>query len=215
MRDAPGRLALGIGLAAAQAAFALTFRGPRARFWQRMTLTGLGLGSYALAVSPQARRVKIGPREVAMGLASAGALYATFQVGDRFARRFVPGGESQIRDIYALRTLRPRGEIAARLVTVIGPAEELFWRGLVQAAFMAWLGRWRGAAAGAAAYGGVHVVTGNFTLFGAAGIAGTHWATLYALGMPMGALIVSHAAWDVWIFLLQPTMELPDATPLP
>ena len=205
MKQQPGRLALGIGLAAAQAAFALTFRGPRERFWQRMTLTGLSLGSLALATSPDARRVRIGPREVALGLASAATLYGTFQLGDRFARRFVPGGEAQIRDIYALRTLRPRGEIAARLVAVIGPAEELFWRGLVQAAFMRRLGRWRGAAAGAAAYGGVHLVTGNFTLFGAAGIAGAHWAALYAAGMPMGALIVSHAAWDVWIFLLQPT----------
>jgi len=198
-------MALVVGLAAAQVAFALTFRGPRERFWRRMTLTGLSLGSLALATSPDARRVRIGAREVALGLASAATLYGTFQIGDRFARRFVPGGEAQIRDIYALRTLRPRGEIAARLVAVIGPAEELFWRGLVQAAFMRWLGRWRGAAAGAAAYGGVHVVTGNFTLFGAAGIAGAHWAALYAAGMPMGALIVSHAAWDVWIFLLQPT----------
>lgn len=202
----PGRLALGVGLAAAQAAFALTFRGPRPRFWQRMTATGLTLGSYALAASPAARRVRIGPREVALGLGSAATLYATFQLGDRFARRFVPGGEAQIRDIYALRTLRPRAEIAARLLAVIAPAEELFWRGLVQAGLMRALGRWRGAAAGAAAYGGVHIVTGNFTLFGAAGVAGAHWAALYAAGMPMGALIVSHAAWDVWIFLLQPTM---------
>jgi len=202
----PGRLALGAGLAAAQAAFALTFRGPRPRFWQRMTATGLTLGSFALVASPEARRVRIGPREIALGLASAATLYATFQVGDRFARRFVPGGEAEIRDIYALRTLRPRGEIAARLLAVIAPAEELFWRGLVQAALMRMLGRWRGAAAGAAAYGGVHVVTGNFTLFGAAGVAGAHWAALYAAGMPMGALIVSHAAWDVWIFLVQPTI---------
>jgi len=208
VKGAPGRLALGVGLAAAQAAFALTFRGPRPRFWQRMTLTGLSLGSFALAVSPPARRVRIGLKEVTMGLASASVLYATFQAGDRFARRVVPGGEAQIRDIYTLRTLRPRGEIAGRLVAVIGPAEELFWRGMVQAAFMRWLGRWRGAAAGAAAYGGVHLVTGNFTLFGAAGIAGAHWSALYAAGMPLGALIVSHAAWDVWIFLLQPTMEL-------
>jgi membrane protease YdiL (CAAX protease family) len=119
----------------------------------------------------------------------------------------VPDGEQQIRDIYRLRSLRPRGEIAARLVAVIGPAEELFWRGMVQAAFMRWLGRWPGAAAGVAAYGGVHLASGNVTLVGAAGIAGAHWATLYALGMPMGALIVSHAAWDVWIFLLQPTVQ--------
>jgi hypothetical protein len=204
---APGRLALGIGLVAAQAAIALTFRGPRPLFWRRMTVTGLSLGSYALAVSPYARRVRIGPKEVVLGLASASVLYATFRVGDRFARRVVPDGEQQIRDIYRLRSLRPRGEIAARLVAVIGPAEELFWRGMVQAAFMRWLGRWPGAAAGVAAYGGVHLASGNVTLVGAAGIAGAHWATLYALGMPMGALIVSHAAWDVWIFLLQPTVQ--------
>ena len=202
--DAPGRAVLGIGLLAAQAAFALTFRGPRPRFWRRMTFTGLGLGSYALALSRPARRVHIGKAEVAIGLASAAVLFGTFQVGDRFARRYVPGGERQIRDIYALRELRPRGEIAARLLAVVAPAEELFWRGLVQAALMRRLGRWRGAAAGAASYAGVHAVTGNFTLLGAAGVAGVHWAGLYALGVPLGALIVSHTAWDVWVFLLQP-----------
>jgi hypothetical protein len=46
---APGALA--VGLVAAQAAFAATFRGPRGRFWQRMTLTGLTLGSLALLTS--------------------------------------------------------------------------------------------------------------------------------------------------------------------
>ncbi|HEX3220630.1 MAG TPA: CPBP family intramembrane glutamic endopeptidase [Candidatus Limnocylindria bacterium] len=202
---------LAVGLAAAQVAFALTFRGPRPRFWQRMTMTGLSLGGYALAVSPESRRLRIRPVDVGLGLASAATLYVTFQVGDRFARRFVPGGEAQIRDIYALRKLRPRGEIAARLVAIIGPAEEIFWRGFVQATLARILGRWRGAAAGTAAYGGVHVLTGNFTLIGAAGVAGAHWAALSAMGMPLGALIVSHAAWDVWIFLLQPTVDADEA----
>ena len=44
MRD---RLLLG-SLAAAYTAFALTFRGPRTRFWDRMTLTGLTLGTLSL-----------------------------------------------------------------------------------------------------------------------------------------------------------------------
>jgi membrane protease YdiL (CAAX protease family) len=206
---APGALA--VGLLAAQTAFAATFRGPRDRFWQRMTLTGLGLGSLALASSRPARRVRVGPREVVLGLASAATLYVTFRVGDRFARRFVPGGDAEIRDIYTLRTIRPKEEIALRLGTVIGPAEELFWRGLVQSALMERYGRWPGAAMAAMAYGGVHVVTGNFTLFGAAGIAGAHWCALYAAGVPLGALVVSHVAWDVWIFLVQPTGEV---TPL-
>jgi membrane protease YdiL (CAAX protease family) len=197
--------ALAVGLVAAQAALAATFRGPRDQFWRRMTVTGEALGTLALVASPRARSTRIGAREVALGLASAATLYATFKVGDAFARRFVPCGDEEIRDLYALRTLRPKPEIGVRLATVIGPAEELFWRGLIQQALMGRYGRWRGAALAAAVYGGVHIVTGNFTLFGAAGIAGAHWCALYAAGVPLGALVVSHVTWDIWIFLIQPT----------
>jgi uncharacterized protein len=197
-----------VGLATAVPAFATTFRGPRDRFWSRMTVTGAMLGGLALVANPRLRRTRVGPRELAVGLASAAALYGTFKLGDRFARRFVPGGDAQIRDIYSLRELAPHGETALRLVTVIGPAEELFWRGLVQEALMRRYGRWTGAAMAAAAYSAVHVTTGNFTLVGAAGVAGAHWCVLYAAGVPIGALIVSHCAWDVWIFLVQPTGEV-------
>ena len=173
-----------------------------------MTVTGAMLGGLALVANPRLRRTRVGPRELAVGLASAAALYGTFKFGDRFARRFVPGGDAQIRDIYSLRELAPHGETAVRLVAVIGPAEELFWRGLVQEALMRRYGRWTGAAMAALAYSAVHVTTGNFTLMGAAGIAGAHWCVLYAAGVPIGALIVSHCAWDVWIFLVQPTGEV-------
>ena len=134
-----------------------------------MTVTGAVLGGLALVANPKLRRTRVGPREVALGLASAAALYGTFKLGDRFARRFVPGGDDQIRDIYSLRELAPRSEIALRLATIIGPAEELFWRGLVQEALMRRYGRWTGAAMAAVAYSAVHVTTGNFTLMGAAG----------------------------------------------
>ena len=173
-----------------------------------MTLTGLGLGSLALVTSGPARSARFRWWHVPVGLASAAVLYVTFQIGDPFARRFVPSGDREIREIYDLRTLRPKGEIATRLAAIIGPAEELFWRGLVQSALMRRYGRWSGAALAAMAYGGVHVVSGNFTLLGAAGIAGAHWSALYAAGVPLGALVVSHVAWDVWIFLIQPTGEI-------
>jgi membrane protease YdiL (CAAX protease family) len=199
---------MAVGLAAAAPAFANTFRGPRDRFWSNMTATGITLGGLALIANPRLRRAKIGFREVVLGACSAAVLYATFRLGDRFARRFVPGGADQIADIYALRELAPPVETAARLVTVIGPAEELFWRGLVQEALMRRYGRWTGAALASVAYSGVHVSTGNFTLMGAAGVAGAHWSVLYAAGVPLGALVVSHCIWDVWIFLIQPTGEI-------
>jgi len=206
--EGPGTIALAVALAAAGTAFGATFRGPREQFWSRMTLTGLGLGTLALLTSGPSRRTRLRWWHLPVGLLSAAVLYVTFQVGDRFARRFVPSGDAEIREIYALRTLRPRGEIAARLAAIIGPAEELFWRGLVQSALMRRFGRWPGAALAAAAYGGIHVVSGNFTLLGAAGVAGAHWSALYAAGVPLGALVVSHVAWDVWIFLVQPTGEI-------
>jgi membrane protease YdiL (CAAX protease family) len=107
--------------------------------------------------------------------------------------------------VYALRELGPVPELAARLALVIGPAEELFWRGFVNPRLQRRLGRWPGAAAGSFAYAGAHAATGNFTLFGAAGVAGAYWSALAAAGMPVGALVVSHVAWDLLTFLVAPT----------
>ncbi|MDQ2913705.1 MAG: tetratricopeptide repeat protein [Chloroflexota bacterium] len=188
-------LALGIGVAFA--AFALTFRGPRARFWDRMTATGLVLGGLALATDRDARRARIGPREIALGLGTAAGLYGIFRVGDTMAREVMPRGGEEIGDIYALRSLRPKEELAARLGLVIGPAEELFWRGFVQGRV--------GYLTATALYGGAHLVTENATLIGAATIAGAYWGLLRAVGMPLGALVVSHVVWDIWIFLVSPT----------
>jgi membrane protease YdiL (CAAX protease family) len=119
----------------------------------------------------------------------------------------MPRGAEEIDEVYSLRSLRPVPELALRLAAVIGPAEELFWRGLVQKGLAAKLGRWRGAAAAAVVYGGAHIVTGNVTLVGAATTAGAYWSALAAAGLPMGALMVSHVAWDVWIFLVAPTVQ--------
>ncbi len=192
-------------LAVAAALFGLAFRGPRAAFWDRMTATGLTLGGLALASDPELRRLRFRARDVLAGLVAAAGLYLVFQAGDRFARASVPGGGKQIGDIYALRTLRPKGEIATRLAAVIGPAEELFWRGFVQ--------RRAGYVPATLAYGGVHLASGNFTLIGAASIVGAYWGLLRALGLSMEALIVSHVAWDVWIFLVAPTSPVETAPP--
>ena len=45
---------------------------------------------------------------------------------------------------------------------------------------------------------------------GAATVAGIYWGLLRALGMSMPALITSHVAWDIWIFLLAPTEPEPE-----
>src|SRR5207237_10365200 len=106
---------LALGIAAAFAAFGLTFRAPRGRFWDRMTATGIVLGGLALAADRDARRVRIGPREVAVGLATAAGLYGIFRVGDTVARQVMPRGGEEDGDIYGLRSVRSNEEPATRV----------------------------------------------------------------------------------------------------
>ncbi len=195
-------------LAAAYGLFAITFRGPRDRFWTRMTRQGLALGAIALAAEPELRRPRVRWKDLLVGIGSAGVLYLIFQIGDRLARLILPEGGAQIDSIYQLRRLRPRNELAARLALVIGPSEELFWHGFVQKRLIQNYGPLPGAALATALYGGAHTASGNFTLLGAATVAGAFWGFLSMLGVPPAALIASHIAWDVIIFLVAPTQKV-------
>lgn len=170
-----------------------------------MTMGAGSLGLYALGARPELRKQWPRSRDVVPGLASATGLYFLFQVGDRLARRVMPSGEEDIAGVYELRNSAPGPLIALLLAGDIGPSEELFWRGLVQEGLMRRFGRVRGAAATAVTYGLVHVVTGNLTLTAAAGVAGAYWGAEYALSPRLGPLLVSHVAWDIWIFLVAPT----------
>lgn len=193
------------GVAVAVACFAPTFRGPKAEFWNRMTVTGLTLGGLAVVSEPSLRRLRPRPRHLAEGVAIAAGLYAIFQLGDAMARRIMPNGAGDIDAIYDLRSGQDERIIAARLAGVIGPAEELFWRGFIQGRLGRTRGRLPAAAIASAAYGAVHLASGNPTLVGAAGVAGAYWSALAAAGVAIESLIVSHVAWDIVIFLLAPT----------
>ena len=177
-------------------------------------MTGLALGGLrARCTTRPARPSASGRGDVPLGLASAGVLYVTFPVGDRFARRFVPGGEREIaRDLRPARRCARASEIAARLAPIIGPAEELFWRGLVQTALMRRYGPLAGRGAGG---GGLRRRPRRDRQLHPAR-RGRRWpaptgARSYAAGVPLGALVVSHVTWDIWIFLLQPTNVVVEA----
>jgi uncharacterized protein len=197
------RLLIGLGLAGL--VWTRAFRGPRSRFWPRMTVGVGSLGLFALATDPDLRRERASPQDVLRGLGSAAVLYGVFQVGDRLARRIMPAGGREIQEIYALRTQAPKAAIATALALAIGPGEELFWRGLVQRSLQPRFGRVGAALVASSIYGGIHLVSTNLTLTGAAGTAGLFWGGVYALEQRMAPLIVSHVAWDIWIFLIAPT----------
>ena len=196
-----------LSLLVAFALFRFTFKGPRQAFWRRMTYTGMTLGTLSLIAQPRLRKTKFTLRGALIGLGSASVLYAIFQAGDRLARRILPSGAQDIDQIYGLDQYGNQREIGARLAFIIGPAEELFWRGFLQRRLMSTFGSIPGTAMATAAYGGAHLVTGNLTLIGAATVAGAFWGMMAMLGAPTDALIISHAIWDVFIFLVLPTRK--------
>jgi membrane protease YdiL (CAAX protease family) len=117
----------------------------------------------------------------------------------------MPAGDREIAGIYQLRSAASRAAIATTLGLVIGPGEELFWRGLVQRGLMRRYGRVRGTLIASSIYGGIHLVSANLTLTGAAATAGLYWGALYARQQRLAPLIISHVSWDIWIFLIAPT----------
>ena len=95
--------------------------------------------------------------------------------------------------------------LSALMLLLIGPAEEIFWRGYVQRTLSR---RWTpnaGFVVTTLVYALVHAASCNFMLVMAALVAGVGWGGLYRLyPRRRWALIVSHAVWDVAVFVWFP-----------
>lgn len=179
-----------------------------------MTLTSLGLANLALAFEPGLRRQRASVDNLPRGLVSAAGLYGLFLLGDRLSRALLPRAGGDIADMYAWRDLGRPLDLAVRLGLIIAPAEELFWRGLIQSRLASDFGGWRGWLLATAAYGGAHVTRGNLTLVGASTLAGAYWGILFSRGMRMPALMVSHAAFDLMAFLVAPLARHEERRPV-
>ena len=107
------------------------------------------------------------------------------------------------------------GKLAAQLLLLTGPAEEIFWRGCLQKALGDALerkngqkkARFQAAIITLAAYTLIHIWSFNFMLTMAALVAGAVWGLLFWLKPQwLPALIVSHAIWDAAVFVVFPIM---------
>lgn len=143
-------------------------------------------------------------RKIGLGLASAGLLYFVFAVGRMAALRTVPFAGAGIGQIYALRAGVPILRVALLIGLVVGPGEELFWRGFFQEWTGATTSRAYGFALTAMLYTAVHLAGGNIMLVLAAAVCGVFWGWLYFRFRSPVLNIVSHTAWDLLVFVLFP-----------
>ena len=174
-------------------------------FWLGMALAASSLAGLSLHYGGwPLQRDDASAKNLLLGALSAPVLYALFWIGDATAASLFSFARPEVANIYQIREQGGLWVIALVLFFVTSPAEELFWRGFVQRWLMARLGPWRGLAAGAGVYGGVHVFSGNLMLTLAALTAGAFWGWLYLRTQSLSACILSHALWTVGIFVLWP-----------
>jgi membrane protease YdiL (CAAX protease family) len=143
-------------------------------------------------------------RKVVLGILSAGALYLIFWVGNQASRFLFAGAAGDISAVYAFKQQASVLRIALLMVFVIGPGEELFWRGFLQRRFEDTMGGPTGWLLATAVYAAVHLASGNPILVLAAGICGLFWGWLYWKYRSMLLNAVSHTIWDIAVFLLFP-----------
>ncbi|MCS7170658.1 MAG: CPBP family intramembrane metalloprotease, partial [Candidatus Kapabacteria bacterium] len=98
----------------------------------------------------------------------------------------------------------PAWLIALLLAVWIGPAEEVFWRGILQRYLQMRLQPIWGLLVATVLYALVHIWSGNPPLLLAAFAAGMAWGALFLWTGSLIPGIVSHALWDVLMFVVLP-----------
>ena len=139
-----------------------------------------------------------------MGILSALFLYLVFAIGNLFSRNIFSFAGSGIQDVYAFKMGASRLRIAVLMIFIIGPGEELFWRGFLQQRFQKKIGNYLGFLLATGIYTLVHLGSGNVMLVLAAGVCGLFWGYLYLRYGSITLNIVSHTLWDVTVFLWLP-----------
>lgn len=175
-------------------------------FWTMMTISGCILLTFAITIDRSwLADIKVSWSGLLLGIALALALWGIFWVGDKVATWMFSFARPQVDTIYGMKESQSEWVIGLLLLFIIGPAEEIFWRGFVQ----------RGIGVRSTAnvafvvtlliYGLVHIWKFNFMLIMAALVCGLVWGLAYRLWpKQLFALIVSHAVWDTLVFVVWP-----------
>jgi len=201
----PAAAAVPWAIPAAAAVWSILFAWRPAAFWPLMAVGAGGLGAIAMVVrGPFPIREGVRWVDLSTGAAAAAVLYLAFALGRTAIGRVFPTAPSQIADVYTLRALEPAWLIAVLLVAVIGPGEEIFWRGLVLRGLVVRYGPVIGWGASTIIYAGVHAAARNPLLVLAALVAGGFWGFLYLRTRRIAPIAVSHAVWDLLVFLVLP-----------
>ncbi len=179
---------------------------PHVNFWVMMTFSGLTLTVYSTWASPGWwKDIRLDLSNILLGVALAAVLWGVFWVGDKLSSLMFDFARPQVDMIYGMKEGENPWVLTALMLLIIGPAEEIFWRGYLQKSFSK---KWNpniGFIVTTLMYSLVHVSKFNFMLIMAAAVAGFVWGLAYRFyPEKFGAILLSHALWDCAVFIWFP-----------
>lgn len=181
---------------------------PRFDFWQMMVGSALILVGLATLFSKAWwERLRFTRENVLLGVAIAVVLWIAFWLGEKMVTWLFDFARGEVDAVYAIKEGESPVVLTLLLLLLIGPAEEIYWRGYVQERLSRKFGANRGFLLATAAYTFVHLPSCNFILIMAALLCGVVWGGLYRLYPDrFTAILLSHALWDAAIFVWFPIM---------
>lgn len=179
---------------------------PHVNFWWMMTASACTLSIFSSLFNPGWwKSVKLSGSGVVLGIALAAALWGVFWVGDKASQILFNFARPQVDLIYSMKEGESPWLLTALMFFLIGPAEEIFWRGYVQQKLQQMWSPNAGFVVTTAIYALVHVGSCNFMLVMSALVAGAAWGSIYRFfPQKFFTIILSHALWDVAVFVWFP-----------
>ncbi len=181
----------------------LNFQVRPLNFWVMMSLSTLVLLLVALLINRDNLSFSVDAWSPVLGVLSGIALYGFFYVGFQLTRSS-PLFQVGVSNVYELRSSMPNFIIGSLLVFPIAPAEEFYWRGLIQRRIGERLGSETGLLLATSTYALVHLPTLNLPLILTALIGGIVWGYMYSRLKRLGPVILSHVIFDLLIFVIAP-----------
>lgn len=181
---------------------------PHVNFWVMMTCSGMALTLYSTWAAPGWwKDIRIGISDILLGAGLAAVMWGVFWLGEFFSTLLFDFARPQVDTIYGMKEGENPLVLTLLMLLIIGPAEEIFWRGYIQKGLST---RWNanmGFIVTTLVYSLVHLAKFNFMLIMAAAVAGLIWGLAYRFfPKRLGAIIISHALWDCAVFIWFPIM---------
>lgn len=179
----------------------------RVNFWAVMSLAAVVLTIYSYLFSRD-RFVKlfnVNWNFIIIGVLSAILLYIVFFIGKYFIALLLESSQNQITSVYSTKSQTPLWLISIVLLFIIGPAEELFWRGFVLEKLNSLRNKpFTNLLISTFLYTFVHIWALNPVLLLAAFICGLFWGLIFLKFKSLVPGIISHSIWDFAVFVLFP-----------